>query len=87
MEWKQRLMRLPIGGVVLGLVAVIVGLVLATFNFGAGLGHVDVAVLSGSSGGNYASIVDRLATRAAKRDGTIKNVPSQAMQSFSPIFW
>ena len=77
MGWKQRLSRLPIGGVVLGLVAVIVGLVLATFNFGAGLGHVDVAVLSGSTGGNYASVIDRVATRAAKREGTIKNVPSQ----------
>ena len=77
MRWKQRISRLPLGGVVLGLVAVIVGLVLATFNFGGGLGHVDVAVLSGSTGGNYAGVVDRLAARAAKRGGTIKNVPSQ----------
>jgi TRAP-type uncharacterized transport system substrate-binding protein len=77
MAWKHRLSRLPIGGVVLGLVATIVGLVLATFNFGAGLGHVDVAILSGSSGGNYAAVVDRLAAHAAKRGGTITNVPSQ----------
>lgn len=77
MGWKQRLQRLPLGGLVLVLVAAIVGFVLATFNFGAGLGHVDVAMLSGSSGGNYATIVDRLSARAARRGGTIKNVPSQ----------
>jgi TRAP-type uncharacterized transport system substrate-binding protein len=77
MGWKQRLSRLPIGGVVLALVAVIVGLVLATFNFGADLGHVDVAILSGSKGGNYAAVVDQLGARAAKRGGTITNIPSQ----------
>jgi TRAP-type uncharacterized transport system substrate-binding protein len=77
MGWRQRLSRLPIGGIVLVLVAVTAGLVLATVNFGAGLGHVDVAMLSGSKGGNYAAVVDQLAARAAKRGGTITNVPSQ----------
>lgn len=77
MGWKQRVQRLPLVGMGLVLVTVIAAFVLASFNFGAGLGHVDIAILSGSSGGNYAAVVDRLATRAAKRGGTIKNVPSQ----------
>ncbi len=35
-------------------------------NFGAGLGHVDVKMLSGSPGGNYGAIVERVSKRAAK---------------------
>jgi len=77
MGWKQRLSRLPLAGVALVLVAIIVGFALATINFGGGLGHVDVAMLSGSAGGNYATVVDRVAARAARRGGTIRNVPSQ----------
>src|SRR5512134_474705 len=77
MGWKTRLSRLPLGGIVSVIVAVLVGLVLATFNFGAGLGHVDVAMLSGSTGGNYAAVVDRLGARAKQRGATIENVPSQ----------
>ncbi|MBA2542139.1 MAG: hypothetical protein H0V17_21035 [Deltaproteobacteria bacterium] len=77
MDWRRRLSRFPLGGVVLVVVSGLVALVFSTVNFGAGLGHVDIAVLSGSTGGNYAAVVDRLAARADKRGGTIENVSSQ----------
>jgi len=76
-NWRTRLARLPLGGVVLALVSIIVAVVVSTVNFGAGLGHVDVKVLSGSPGGNYGTIVDRLAARAAKRGGKIENVATR----------
>jgi TRAP-type uncharacterized transport system substrate-binding protein len=56
---------------------VIIAIVFSTVNFGAGLDHVDIKILSGSTGGNYAEIANRLATRAAKRGGVIENVASQ----------
>jgi TRAP-type uncharacterized transport system substrate-binding protein len=46
-------------------------------NFGGGLGHMRVAMLSGGAGGNYATVVDRLAGRASQRGGTITNVASR----------
>lgn len=75
--WRRRLGRLPLGGAAVVLLAVILGLVLATVNFGAGLGHVRVAMLSGGAGGNYATVVDRLAARARQRGGTIVNMASR----------
>lgn len=75
--WRRRLRRLPLGGAAVVLLAIVLGLVLATVNFGAGLGHVRVAMLSGGAGGNYATVVDRLAARARQRGGTIANVASR----------
>jgi hypothetical protein len=75
--WRKRLKRIPLGWVVLVLVAGLVVLVLKTVNFGAGLSHVDIRVMSGSVGGNYSAVVDGLAARAAKRGGTINNVQTQ----------
>lgn len=77
MNWRQRVSRLPLGGVGLALGTVIIALVFSTVNFGARLGHVDIKILSGSTGGNYAAVVDGLASRAAKRGGTIENVATQ----------
>ena len=74
MDWRRRLSRLPLGGVILVLLSLLVALVFSTVNFGAGLGHVDVRFLSGSPGGNYSVVVDRISARAAKRGGTIENV-------------
>ncbi len=75
--WRKRLKRVPLGGVILVLVTVLVVVVFKTVNFGAKLSHVDLQILSGSVGGNYATVVDGLGARAAKRGGTITNVPSQ----------
>lgn len=77
MQWRTRLSRLPLGGLVLVVVSILVALVFSTVNFGAGLGHVDVKILSGSPGGNYSAVVDRLTARAAKRGGKIENVRTQ----------
>ncbi len=77
MQWRRRLSRLPLGGIVLVLLSALVALVFSTVNFGAGLGHVDVRFLSGSPGGNYAAVIDRISARAAKRDGKIENVRTQ----------
>jgi TRAP-type uncharacterized transport system substrate-binding protein len=76
MDWRTRLKRLPLGGIGLVVATVLIALVLSKINFGSGLGHVDVKMLSGSTGGNYAAVVDRLTARAAKRGGTIENVSS-----------
>jgi len=75
--WRKRLKRVPLGGVILVLVTVLVVVVVKTVNFGATLSHVDLQILSGSVGGNYATMVDGLGARASKRGGTIANVPSQ----------
>jgi len=77
MSWRKRLSRLPLGGVGLVVGSIVIATLFSTVNFGAGLGHVDVKMLSGSTGGNYAAIVDRLGARAARRGGTIENVLSQ----------
>jgi TRAP-type uncharacterized transport system substrate-binding protein len=76
MGWRTRLSRLPLRAIGLVFASVLIGLALSSLNFGDGLGHVDIKMLSGSTGGNYAAVVDRLAARAAKRGGTIENVPS-----------
>jgi len=75
--WKQRLRRFPLGGVAVVVVGLLGLIVFKSVNFGAGLSHVDLHVLSGSPGGNYARVVDGLAARAARRGGTITSVPSQ----------
>lgn len=77
MNWRARIRRLPLGGVVLVVLSILIAIVISTVNFGAGLRHVDVKMLSGSPGGNYGSIVDRLSARAAKRGGTIENVATK----------
>lgn len=74
--WRRRLGRIPLGGVALVLVGLIGLVVFKSVNFGARLSHVEIGVLSGSPGGNYSSVVDSLAARAAKRGGTITNLPS-----------
>jgi TRAP-type uncharacterized transport system substrate-binding protein len=76
MSWR-RPKRLPIGGVALFLMTVIIALAFKGVNFGAKLNHVDLNFASGSPGGNYSAIVDRLAARAAKRGGEIINVSTQ----------
>lgn len=75
-DWKKRLKRIPLGGVALVVVGLIGLVVFKSVNFGAGLSHVNISVLSGSPGGNYSTVVDGLAKRAARRGGTITNVPS-----------
>ena len=75
-DWKKRIKRVPLGGVALVVVGLLGLIVFKSVNFGAKLSHLDVHVLSGSPGGNYSAIVDSLAARAAKRGGTITNVPS-----------
>ncbi|MBA3463101.1 MAG: hypothetical protein H0T46_24300 [Deltaproteobacteria bacterium] len=75
--WKRRLKRVPLGWVIIVFVSVLVIVALKTVNFGAGLSHVDVRVLSGSVGGNYSAVVDGLSTRAAQRGGTVSNVQTQ----------
>ena len=77
MQWRRRLARLPLGGVVLAVLSLLIVVVVSTVNFGAGLGHVDVKMLSGSPGGNYGAIVERVSKCAAKRGGKIENVASQ----------
>jgi uncharacterized protein len=77
MQWRRRLARLPLGGVVLAVLSILVIVVISTVNFGAGLSHVDVKMLSGSPGGNYGTIVERVSKRAAKRGGKIENVATQ----------
>ena len=76
MAWRQRVRRLPLGGIGLVLGTVIIAVVFSTVNFGAGLEHVDIKMLSGSTGGNYAAIAERLAARAKRRGGVIESVPS-----------
>lgn len=51
--------------------------VFAVVDLDPDLGHVDLRVLSGSTRGNYHAIVDRLATEAAERDGSIENLTSR----------
>lgn len=75
--WKKRLKRVPLGWIIIVFVALLVIIALKTVNFGAGLSHVDLRMLSGSAGGNYAAVVDGLSARASQRGGSIENVPSQ----------
>src|SRR3954471_8862785 len=67
--WRKRLKRIPLGGIVLVVVSLLAIVVFKAVNFGAGLSHMNVKVLSGSPGGNYSAVVDGLAARAAKRGG------------------
>lgn len=53
-----------------------VAILVARLDLGRDLVHVRVAMLSGAPEGNYAAIVDRLATLAAGEGGHIDNVPS-----------
>lgn len=75
--WAKRLKKIPLGGIAVVLVAVLAIVVFKTVNFGAGLSHMNIKILSGSTGGNYATVVDALAARGARRSGTIVNVASQ----------
>jgi TRAP-type uncharacterized transport system substrate-binding protein len=77
MEWRKRLKRIPLGGVILVLGSLLVVLLFSTVNFSAGLSHVNIRVLSGSVGGNYSAVVDGLAARGAKRGGKITNIQTQ----------
>ncbi|RMH43580.1 MAG: hypothetical protein D6689_04770 [Deltaproteobacteria bacterium] len=76
MTWLERARRLPLRTVAalatIGLIAAAV----STIHFGESLDYLDVTVLSGPRGGNYAAVVDRVARRAASRGGTVRPVTS-----------
>ncbi len=60
----------------LGIVALL-GIVVASIDLQPNLARVKVAILSGSEGGNYHAVVERLATEAVRAKGEIRNVPTQ----------
>jgi TRAP-type uncharacterized transport system substrate-binding protein len=60
----------------LGIVALL-AIVIASIDLQPNLARVKVAILSGSEGGNYHAVVERLATEALRAKGEIRNVPTQ----------
>ncbi len=61
------------GAVILGLI-ILVGLIFSAIEFVPRLSHVGLTILSGPKSGQYFGLIEKLATNAAKKGGSVTNV-------------